>query len=260
MTDADAVAALERLGLTSYEAQMFVALQKLGVGSASDVADACEVPRSQVYGTAEKLEDRGLVDVQRSKPLQFCPVSLEEARRRLRDRYDRRAQEAFGRLESVRAEHTPDEQQEHVWTVNGRESVTSRVTRLVGEANESARYLVGGESADGPVADELVAAAERGVAVTVVSADEEILALYDDGPIQTIRFPPERTVADPETGRVLVVDGETLLLSIDGASSATGVDAETAIWSAGTGFAAVIIRLLDISLETRCERWPDNSL
>jgi sugar-specific transcriptional regulator TrmB len=254
MSDAEAVTALERLGLTSYEARVFVALQRLGVGSASDIAEACEVPRSQVYGTAEKLEGRGLVDVQQSNPIQFCPVDLEEARRRLRDRYERREEAAFEQLESVRTEHNPDEQQEHVWTVTGRESVTSRATRLVGEATDSVRYLVGGEPTDGAVGDELVAAAERGVSVTVVSADDDVLAAFGNRPVRTVQFPSERVADDPETGRVLVVDGETLLLSIDGASSATGGDDETAIWSAGTGFAAVIIRLLDIYLETRCER------
>jgi len=252
MDDADAVGALADLGLTSYEAQVFVALQKLGVGSASDVADACEVPRSQVYGTAEKLEQRGLVDVQQSTPIQFCPIDLDEARRRLRRRYEHRETRAFDYLETVREEHSPDEQQEHVWTVTGRESVTSRATRLVGEATESVRYLVGEESSDGAVAGELVAAAERGVAVTVVSTAESVLAAFDDGPVRTRRFPPERAANDPQAGRVLIIDGETLLLSIERETAADD-DVEMAIWSAGTGFAAVIIRLLDIYLETRCD-------
>jgi len=52
MNEGDAVDALKSLGLTTYEARTFVALQKLGAGTASEVADIADVPRSQVYGAA----------------------------------------------------------------------------------------------------------------------------------------------------------------------------------------------------------------
>ncbi|HET7324565.1 MAG TPA: helix-turn-helix domain-containing protein, partial [Halococcus sp.] len=56
----DAIAALKRLGLSSYEAQVFVALQRISRGSARDIDRVTDVPRSQVYGAAEQLEERGL--------------------------------------------------------------------------------------------------------------------------------------------------------------------------------------------------------
>jgi sugar-specific transcriptional regulator TrmB len=59
----DPTAALQRLGLSEYEAETFVALQQIDSGSASDVAEVSNVPRSPVYGAADDLEDRGLLDV-----------------------------------------------------------------------------------------------------------------------------------------------------------------------------------------------------
>ena len=47
--------ALERLGLSTYEAGVFVALEKLGRGTAREIAEATDVPRSQVYGAAEHI-------------------------------------------------------------------------------------------------------------------------------------------------------------------------------------------------------------
>lgn len=58
MDDEAAIDGLNRLGLTAYESQVFLGLQKLASGTVSDVVD---VPRSQVYGAAETLEG-GLVD------------------------------------------------------------------------------------------------------------------------------------------------------------------------------------------------------
>ena len=47
------------------------------------------MPRSQVYGAAERLEERGLVETQQSTPTQYRPVSLGRARSRLLDELER---------------------------------------------------------------------------------------------------------------------------------------------------------------------------
>jgi HTH-type transcriptional regulator, sugar sensing transcriptional regulator len=95
MNEDDAIDALESLGLSNYEAKVFVALQKLGTGTARDIHGVTDVPRSQVYGAAENLQQRGLVEVQQSKPLQYRPVSLNAAKSHLRDRFERRQERTF---------------------------------------------------------------------------------------------------------------------------------------------------------------------
>jgi len=104
MDEGDAVSSLERLGLTTYEAKVFIALQKLGSGTAREVSRVADVPRSQVYSVTESLEDRGLVEVQQSSPMQYRPVSIEEARRTLRERFETESDRAFGYVEGVRNE------------------------------------------------------------------------------------------------------------------------------------------------------------
>ncbi len=58
MDESDAIEALEELGLSNYEAKVFVALQRLGTGTARDIHQATDVPRSQVYGAAESLQEQ----------------------------------------------------------------------------------------------------------------------------------------------------------------------------------------------------------
>ena len=55
--EAGATESLQQLGLSQYEAEVFVALVKLGTGTAREVTQITDVPRSQVYGAAEALDD-----------------------------------------------------------------------------------------------------------------------------------------------------------------------------------------------------------
>jgi sugar-specific transcriptional regulator TrmB len=238
--DEAAVAALERLGLSNYEARSFVALQRLGTGTARDVHEETGIPRSQVYGAADELEDRGLVSVKQSRPKRYRPVELAEARERLTTEFERDREAAFEHLERVRAEQVPrEEQQEDVWTITGSDAIDARMAALVEEAR---RRVVVATDDVAYLPDEAFervrefhAAGGEVVAVSRAAAIRE--SFEAEG--MTAVAPPERLV-DPEDdhgARLLLVDGDTLLLSVR-------ADEEVAIWSAGTTFAGVFGTLL----------------
>lgn len=243
MGEDDAVEALERLGLSTYEAKVFIALQKLGTGTARDVARVTDVPRPQVYGTAERLEELGLVELQRSTPMQYRPVAVEEARSRLRESFESDQEAAFDYIDDVRSEFSDeDEEREDVWTVRDVSTVNERVARLVGTADESLLLGVHDDSlVDGAVADAVVERAQRGVDVTIVSADDAVHDRFAGADV-AVRRPTSAQRVD-RNGRVLVVDRDTVLLSVLG----TGPDglSETAIWSTDTGFASVLVELVE---------------
>jgi sugar-specific transcriptional regulator TrmB len=256
--EAEATESLQRLGLSQYEAEVFVALVKLGTGTARDVTQVTDVPRSQVYGAAEGLDERGLVEVQQSNPLQYRPVTLEEARERLRSRYEDREARAFDYLDDIRVERPDaDERQEDVWMVHGRESVATRTAQLVADAEERVLYGGGPDAMTADLEAELCAQASNGVSVTVVSASEAVTERFEsadtDG-LTTCIFPETLPSDDRPTGRILAVDGDTLLLSVLGDDALPGLQTETALWSTETGFATIIIRLLNTWLDEHLER------
>jgi len=127
----EAVDAFEQLGLTSYEAKVFIALHRLGAGTARDVAEITDVPRSQVYSVAESLENRGLLEVQQSNPIRYRPVSVDEARDTLRTQFERERDRAFEYVETVKNEPTGEETQEDIWTVRGRNRVDDRTADIL---------------------------------------------------------------------------------------------------------------------------------
>ncbi|MFB6269155.1 MAG: TrmB family transcriptional regulator [Halobacterium sp.] len=237
MNEAAAVDALKRLGLTTYEARVFVALQKLGTGTASEIAGVADVPRSQVYGAADDLEDRGLVDVQQSDPTRYRPVDVEEARERLYRQLRSESDAAFDYLESIESEAPAEEESESIWTVRGSENVASRAAQLIESADSAVQYGTDDVDYLEPVVrDALADAAKGGAGVVVVSADDAVLEVVDELGVDTV--PVGERKPEMRTGRVLMVDQEAVLISVRG-------DTEAAFWSRDTGFATMLSTLLE---------------
>ena len=237
----EAVTALERLGLSNYEARVLIALQKLGVGTAKEVHELAGVPRSQVYGAAEELQSRGLIELQQSTPKRYRPVEPETAREKLMATLERDRERAFQYLESVHADSPAAETRDDVWTIRGQAAVTARVVDLLGELDR--RAILGTASPD-LVDDEVIAAVtsacEAGIDVTVVSEEPDVRALFEGSNARVLA--PTNDPPQGFTGRVLVGDDSVVLLSVrsDGPSSP-----ETAIWSADTALADVLVQMIE---------------
>ncbi len=250
MSESDAVESLERLGLTSYEAKVFIALQKLGAGTARDVHRITDVPRSQVYSVADNLADRGLVEVQQSNPIQYRPVDIDEARETLRSRFEREQERAFDYVEAVRDQHGDGaEEQEAIWTLRGSQRIAERALELLEEAEER---VVFGTARESLVTDEidrtLRERADDGLFVAVVSENPEIRAQFADDEAIHVAEPPAAHGEDSPAGRVVFADGDTVLMSVVGDDTSLGDAGETAIWSADSNFARMLIQIVEANL------------
>lgn len=233
------IRALEDLGLPNYEAKVFVALQKLGTGTAKEISEVADVPRSQVYGTAETLEERGLIEIQQSTPKTYRPVALSEARQRLEERFEEHSDRAFSYLEAVKDDHPGrDEAQEGVWRLDGLASIESRTGELIDAAHD--RVVIGvSEDVDfsQSVIDHLEGHADSDVQVIVLTEDAATVPSVRGATVEVI---PPSLRGSEQAGRLLIVDDDTVLLSVldpDGT--------ETAIWSARSGFARVLVPLVE---------------
>jgi sugar-specific transcriptional regulator TrmB len=243
MQDEDAIQGLKRLGLTTYEARVFLALQKLGSGTASEISETADVPRSQVYGAAEELEAHGLVETQQSTPTVYRPVPLEQARRQLLDQLAETGAETFDYLETVQDSAVQEERSESIWLIRGSDAIASRVASIAAEAD--ARLLYAAEDPgmlEPAVVEALEAAADRDVSVIVASVNP---ALLDAAPSSLAQYqvPDERDM-DVNTGRVIVADGATILMSTLQAQPDGGTE-EVAFWAAENTFAAILSELAE---------------
>jgi sugar-specific transcriptional regulator TrmB len=142
-----AVEGLQQLGLKKYEAEVLVGLSRIGVGTAKDISELTDVPRTRVYDSIRVLETKGLVEVQHANPKKFRAVSLGEATATLRKRYDEqieRVENALKEMEEIKPKNSPVQE---VWSLSGPNSVENRADQLIDEAESEVVLVVGHESA-----------------------------------------------------------------------------------------------------------------
>ena len=70
---------LEEFGLSKYESQAYVALIAKGTISASELAYYSEIPRTKIYPTLLKLENKKLAIISKSKPIMCTAIAPEDA-------------------------------------------------------------------------------------------------------------------------------------------------------------------------------------
>jgi sugar-specific transcriptional regulator TrmB len=242
MQDEDAIQGLKQLGLTTYEARVFLALQKLGSGTASEISETADVPRSQVYGAAEELEGDGLVETQQSTPTVYRPVPLAQARRQLLDRLANTGEQTFEYLDAVQNSQTEKEQTESIWLIHDSQAINSRSVSIVEDSTEQVLY---GAADPSLIDDQLLTALERasesGVEVVVASANPTVLAALPDSLTQ-YEVPEDRDL-DVNTGRLLLSDGTTILMSTLRTEADNRAGEEIAFWTSDNAFAAMLAEL-----------------
>ncbi|PSP81902.1 TrmB family transcriptional regulator [Halobacteriales archaeon QS_1_68_17] len=232
----EAVETLQAFELTSYEAKCFVALTRIGQGTAKEVSEVADVPRARVYDCAETLQDRGLVDVQESKPRRFRAVDPSEAvavlERDCRRRLDS-LEELLPRLEAPAAAADDGT----VWVMEGTDEVSERARRLVaGAESELLLALPVEELLTEELLSAAAAAADRGVSVTVGSPAEEIRervreAVPSAAVHETWTWWESYPIQPGEISAIVMADGSSLLVSADVAGSLPGVYTHRAVWT-----------------------------
>ena len=65
---------LKKLGLSRYEAQAYIGLNKIITGQANEIAEISSIPRSRIYDILKGLEERGFVEVERGRPLKYKAI------------------------------------------------------------------------------------------------------------------------------------------------------------------------------------------
>ncbi|WP_256301822.1 TrmB family transcriptional regulator [Haloarchaeobius salinus] len=242
----EAVEVLQQLGLKEYEARCFVGLSRLHAGTAKQLSEMTEVPRTRVYDAIRVLEAQGLVEIQHSSPQQFRAVPLDEATETLRDQYEERVERLHDTLDAVEVVEQDDETPvQQIWAMSGRDAIENRTDQLIKDASNEIVLVVGDESL---LTDDLVATLNdvgNGIdlligALTESLQDQIQIAVPDATTfISGLEWlhGEDGTADETAIGRLLLVDRSTILVS----SLVPDTKDERAIFGEGFGNGLVII-------------------
>ncbi|MGB9985542.1 TrmB family transcriptional regulator [Salarchaeum japonicum] len=265
----EAIELLQQLGLKEYEAKCFVALSRRQRGTAKDISETSDVPRTRVYDAIRVLETKGLVETQHSNPQQFRAVTIDEAINTLRSEYVERTESlrsALGGLEPADSAQTTDATHE-VWALSGDQGITSRTQQLIEGATDELILVIGHESIfTDQLADQLRAAQERGVNVVVGAVTDDLrttireslpdIEVFVSGLewIERSPLPSDQT----EISRLLLADREAILVSSFTEATGARREHEQGVFGRGfdNGLVAIVRRLMATGLQLEDD--PEN--
>ncbi len=178
--DEFSVQSLMKLGLTEYEARIYVVLTKMGPRNASEISFLGKVPRPKTYGAIRGLESKGLLRIVPGKPERYMAISPNDVLVPLVDKLNRETGECVQVVENLALAFESSQyvytekpyERYDLWSVRGRDKVYKRVQDMIGEARINVFFTT---TANGLVrlykahSEVLEKAAERGAKVKVMA-------------------------------------------------------------------------------------------
>ena len=211
----EATEALHRIGLSQYEAVVFLNLARAGVATAGEIARASGVNRVQTYRALESLEGRGFVEVTLERPKRYAARAADEV-------FDIRLQ-----------------------VIKGGAQIYKTMRRFIGGAKKEVLAFTTTKGVQrayrAGVNEVVVAATSRGVeAKLIADINEANRALM----ARVARHVALRH-ADKARGRLIIVDRESILAFLIQDEQTIRGDRETALWTNSPDFVQAHVELFE---------------
>jgi sugar-specific transcriptional regulator TrmB len=255
-----AVELLQQLGLNEYESRSFVALARLPHGTAKEISEVSDVPRTRVYDAVRVLESKGLVEIQHSNPQQFRAVSVEEAAETLQDEYESRTESLEAVLDGIDPLSTEEETKtaHEVWSLTGSTAISNRTQQLIRDADSEVVLVIGDETVlTESIMQSLRRVSKQGVSVIVGTVSETLQEMIQSEiPNATVFVSGLDWIHGDQSrdqtviSRLLLIDRKSILVSTF-YSTRTGEEIdEQAVFGHGfdNGFVTLVRRLLATGL------------
>jgi sugar-specific transcriptional regulator TrmB len=242
------VECLKSLGMTKYEALVYIALLRVPSATASEIHESSSVPRASVYPVLDQLLDKDLVAVSQSAPKRFAAIPPEDAITRLLSRIECDAESAKSALVAIyRRRIAPDQGSgELIWNLYGLDAIRRKLVDLIGDAKEEVRLIAHPDILSIEVKDALAAVGGR--------AAVEVITPCWDGPAAEnlkvyIKEHPEvprelDTARDMMAGGICIIDGRKIMVIV-GSGTADAV----ALFSESEGFVRFFLRYYSLIID-----------
>jgi len=133
----------EYLGLSEYEAKVYVSLVEAGQAKARTLSVLSGVPRTKVYSVLKKLMDMGLVTEIPGEPRRFSPTPPRVALNTYLQTYRDTVQNLSSLISTLedafrKAKTRESMRRGSMWTISGREETLKKIQEMLGRAK---RYV-----------------------------------------------------------------------------------------------------------------------
>ncbi len=185
---------LKQLGLSAYEATVYSTLLDIGIADARTIYTKANVPYGKVYTILNTLSEKGLVEIQESRPKKFLPIEpilgfnrlLELKKSHFNKNYNQLLK-AVSEMEKQFVQKNPLDHDSSFWKVAvGYEDVKKLIIQKILEAQKEILFLTEMRK-ENVVTDEftnaalmtLLNATKRGVTVRILLHVEDISTAHE---------------------------------------------------------------------------------
>jgi len=242
------ISCLKSLGLTKYEALVYIALLKVISATASEIHGISGVPRASVYPVIDQLIEKNLVSVSQSSPKRFAAVSPEEGITLLSGRIELDAEYARKALSLIHREQTSNGQvnEELIWNIHGIGNIQSRLADLIEGAHNEVHIIAHPGIFSDEIKSALAGVAER-IPVEIITPQWEgktskKMRVYIK---HHADLPQDLTKAtDILAGGVCIIDNRCVMVMVG-----SGGDDAAALLSESEGFVRFFSRYYSLIIE-----------
>jgi sugar-specific transcriptional regulator TrmB len=216
-----AIASLEDLGFSTYEAKAYWGLIQENPISGYRLSKRTGIPRSRIYEILERLAVKGLAIQFQADPVEYAPLAVEDLMMQLRGDFDDTLSVLETEVERLSTKGT----QESIWNLRTREMIIKRARAMITRAQKSV-YLVAWAETIQELRAELKDAANQGIRIVTISCGEI-------EPLAGIHYKhafEEELVQMEGSSIIVVIDGNQVLLG-----ETLPADSCQAAWSNNAG-------------------------
>lgn len=165
---------LSDIGLSKYEAKVYLTLISEGISTAKNISSITGIPYGKVYEIINSLSYKGLVMVLPSKPMKYRAISPQQAivtaKKNMQERFEKLEKSLVKQLEPLFAKNKLFSGPKSIFSIiNGRSNVVKKTEELIKKAKNNINIQCSANSLSRLTLhrDALKEAADKGIKISI---------------------------------------------------------------------------------------------
>lgn len=133
---------LKILGLSTYESLVYLSLTYMISGTATEISENSNVPRSKIYDVLKKLNEKGFVDIERGRPINYHVVPPTEVFKHHKNKILEELEQTETELNSA-YESQLSKAPAPIWLIHGTEGIIKKELEIISRAKKTVNIRIG---------------------------------------------------------------------------------------------------------------------
>lgn len=133
---------LRKLGLSTYEAQAYIAINSMISGKAIEISENSGIPRSKIYNVLKQLHEKGYVEIQRGRPLKYTVVPAKDIFEKQKDKLIKELNETEEKLTNS-YENQISQVQAPIWLIHSSEKIIKKEIEIIKRTKKTLNMRIG---------------------------------------------------------------------------------------------------------------------